>query len=151
MYAILEYKPSHRKQEVDFCQKGAPQCEPCNPCRHCDPNKIILPSDMVDDGITPGDMCDPCARWEHCSYCGDRFCRCDPIVEDGDGGIMHVSCAMKSTARRWTECTRELEGLRDQLSCSNAKIIELEELLEDTQGRLRRMIEDCSAEWEWGG
>lgn len=45
--------------------------------------------------------------------------------------------------------TRELEDLRDQLSCSNARILEQEELLEDTRDQLRRMIEDCSAEWEW--
>jgi len=45
--------------------------------------------------------------------------------------------------------TGELEDLRDQLSYSNARILDLEEQLENNQDQLRRMIEDCSAEWEW--
>jgi hypothetical protein len=74
----------------------APPCETCTPCGDCDPDLIILPSDMVADGIKPCDVCDPCARWEKCAYCGNALCRCDPVVEDDeDGGIMHADCAKK--------------------------------------------------------
>lgn len=67
-------------------------CESCNPCGNCNPDQIILPQDMVNDGIKPCNVCDPCNSNRICSYCGNGFCRCDPIIETEDGP-MHKSCA----------------------------------------------------------
>jgi len=171
MYSSILNKTFDHEQQHDLSSEGIPQCETCNPCGDCNLDQIILPLDMVADGIKLCDMCDPCARWEKCAYCGNLFSRCDQIVETEDG-LMHASCADTPAFKQlcqqpveklaqhvlvqrdmirdlWSQQTdtKELKGLRDQLSCSNARIIELEELLEDTQDRLRRMIEDCSAEW----
>lgn len=68
------------------------QCESCNPCEGCNPDQIILPQDLVDDGIKPCDTCDSCVRPEKCAYCGNGFCNCDEMVETEDGP-MHKSCA----------------------------------------------------------
>jgi len=45
--------------------------------------------------------------------------------------------------------TRKLSALQDQLSCSNAKILELEELLTDAHDTIRRLRDGDAAEWEW--
>lgn len=73
----------------------APPCETCNPCGDCNPDEIILPLDVFDADTKPCDICNPCARWEVCSYCGNGFQRCDPVVEYDDGEIMHADCAKK--------------------------------------------------------
>ena len=67
-------------------------CKSCTPCEGCNPDQIILPQDMVNDGIKPCDVCDPCNSNQICSYCGNGFCRCDPIIETEDGP-MHKGCA----------------------------------------------------------
>lgn len=35
---------------------------------------------------------DDCSRWERCTFCGDGFCYCDPMIDTEDGP-MHKSCA----------------------------------------------------------
>lgn len=43
--------------------------------------------------------------------------------------------------------TRKLSALQDQLSCSNAKILELEELLTDAHDTIRRLRDGDAVEW----
>lgn len=43
----------------------------------------------------------------------------------------------------------EIGDLKEQLSYTQARIQELEELLNESHDQVRRLVEDCSAEWEW--
>ena len=56
---------------------------------------------------------------------------------------------MIRTLRDQQTDTRELADLRDQLSCSNCRILELKEMLGNTRAQLRQIVDDGSAEWEW--
>ena len=76
-------------------EKPSAPCEKCHPCGNCNPDEIILPLDVFDADTKPCDICNPCARYETCDYCGNGFQRCDPVVKDEDGQIMHVDCAKK--------------------------------------------------------
>jgi len=64
-------------------------CPECNPCAGCNPT--LLP-----DGSDPCDICDPCSASQKCAYCGNGFCRCDPVTDTEDGP-MHIDCAKKVT------------------------------------------------------
>lgn len=64
-------------------------CSSCAPCEGCDE----FPSGPSCD------MCDPCNTSYRCAYCGNGFCRCDPISETEDGP-MHKDCYAKCYERR---------------------------------------------------
>lgn len=45
--------------------------------------------------LNPCAFCDPCVRSERCTWCGNHFCRCEPIVESEEGCLtesFHPGC-----------------------------------------------------------
>ena len=67
-------------------------CSDCNPCKSCTHEQESIFCNK----------CDPCSRINACAFCGDGFCKCDPVVET-ENGLMHQGCqslAMKYLSKK---------------------------------------------------
>jgi hypothetical protein len=77
---------------------------------------------------------DSCTRPERCTYCGNGFCYCDPIVDTEDG-TMHRDCAKPE------ESTNELAWALDLIELLREELLEAKDINQ-------RLVEGNATEWD---
>jgi hypothetical protein len=68
---------------------GLRECGPSGSCPDCNPPPIYCQECCENEIENPGDLCDECAAWRECEWCGE-------ILDEGDGKFCSKGCARAS-------------------------------------------------------